>query len=423
MGIEEAIAFLRKTSWMGSRLGLDRVAELLRRLGDPQNKLKFVHIAGTNGKGSTAAMTAAILQAAGYRTGLYTSPSLSRFNERIRVDGREITDAELIALTEQVQPYVEAMQEPPTEFELITAAAFLYFYQQQCDVVVLEVGMGGRLDATNAIAAPEAAVITGIGLDHTRELGDTLEKIAMEKAGIIKAGCSTVLCTQTDEVEAVIKQVCAQRSADLTVTDIGALVPIHADTAGQSFDYRERKSLKLALLGNYQLNNAAVALDTVDVLRKKGWGISEEAIYAGLRNATWAGRFELLRQNPPVVVDGAHNPNGVAALVECIKTYFPGKKLVIVTGVMADKDYAEMAGMLAPYAQAFVTVTPDNPRALPSAEYKQQIQSAFSGQVLDKTTVEAGLRAAEELAGASEIILCCGSLYMAGAVRAYFRCE
>ena len=259
MTIEQAMELIHGVEWRGSRPGLARVRELLHRLGDPQDGLQFVHIAGTNGKGSTAAMLASILRAAGYTTGLFTSPYLERFAERMQVNGVPVPDAEFAAVCEALQPCIAAMDDPPTEFELVTAAAMLWFRRRGCDVVVLEVGLGGRLDATNVIAAPACAVITNIGLDHTEILGDTLEQIAREKAGILKPGTRAVSYPQTPEVRAVLHEICAQRGIPLTEADAAAIVPLTDGVDGQTFTYRGAE-YTLPLLGAPQLRTAAVAV-------------------------------------------------------------------------------------------------------------------------------------------------------------------
>ena len=268
MTIEEARALIRGVEWRGSRPGLSRVRELLHRIGDPQDTLQFVHIAGTNGKGSTAAMLAAVLQAAGYTTGLFTSPFLEQFAERMQVNGQPIPDAELAAACETLQPCIAAMDDQPTEFELVTAAAMLWFQRRGCDIVVLEVGLGGRLDATNVIAAPACAVITNIGLDHTEILGDTLAQIAREKAGILKPGTRAVSYPQVPEGRAVLRGTCARLGIPLTEADADAIGPLRDSVDGQTFSYRGAV-YDLPLLGRHQLRNAAVALETVAALRAR----------------------------------------------------------------------------------------------------------------------------------------------------------
>ena len=307
MTIEEARTLIRGVEWRGSRPGLSRVRELLHRIGDPQDTLQFVHIAGTNGKGSTAAMLAAVLQAAGYTTGLFTSPFLEQFAERMQVNGQPIPDAELAAACETLQPCIAAMDDQPTEFELVTAAAMLWFQRRGCDIVVLEVGLGGRLDATNVIGAPACAVITNIGLDHTEILGDTLAQIAREKAGILKPGTRAVSYPQVPEVRAVLRGTCARLGIPLTEADADAIEPLRDSVDGQTFSYRGAV-YDLPLLGRHQLRNAAVALETVAALRARGWRIPDAAVHAGLAQVRWPARFEVLRRAPWFVLDGGHNP-------------------------------------------------------------------------------------------------------------------
>ena len=337
MTIDQAMELIHGVAWRGSRPGLARVRELLHRLGDPQDGLQFVHIAGTNGKGSTAAMLASILRAAGYTTGLFTSPYLERFAERMQVNGVPVPDAEFAAVCEALQPCIAAMDDPPTEFELVTAAAMLWFRRRGCDVVVLEVGLGGRLDATNVIAAPACAVITNIGLDHTEILGDTLEQIAREKAGILKPGTRAVSYPQTPEVRAVLHEICAQRGIPLTEADAAAIVPLTDGVDGQTFTYRGAE-YTLPLLGAHQLRNAAVALETVTALRARGWRIPDAAVRAGLAQVRWPARFELLRRAPWFVLDGGHNPQCAQTVADNLARYFPGRRITLLVGVLADTD-------------------------------------------------------------------------------------
>ena len=416
MTIEQAMELIHGVEWRGSRPGLARVRELLHRLGDPQDGLQFVHIAGTNGKGSTAAMLASILRAAGYTTGLFTSPYLERFAERMQVNGVPVPDAEFAAVCEALQPCIAAMDDPPTEFELVTAAAMLWFRRRGCDVVVLEVGLGGRLDATNVIAAPACAVITNIGLDHTEILGDTLEQIAREKAGILKPGTRAVSYPQTPEVRAVLHEICAQRGIPLTEADAATIVPLTDGVDGQTFTYRGAE-YTLPLLGAHQLRNAAVALETVTALRARGWRIPDAAVRAGLAQVRWPARFELLRRAPWFVLDGGHNPQCIEALVQNIDDYLKGRELTILTGVLGDKDFHCMYKNVAPYAKEFITITPANPRAMPAeglADYLRQ----FGKPVTACNVVEDGVRLAIEHAGENGVVLCYGSLYMIGDIDA-----
>ena len=307
MNAEQAIAYIHSVCWKGSIPGLGRTRELLEKMGNPHEKLKYVHIAGTNGKGSTAAMTASILQQAGYRTGLYTSPYIYRFNERMQVNGQPIDDQELADITEYVKPLASSMAESPTEFELVSCIAFEYFLRQKCDIVVLEVGMGGALDSTNIIPCPEVAVITNIGLDHTDYLGSTVEEIARTKSGIFKEGGSAVVYRGTPGVEAVFEEVCAEKNVTLRKADFASLKLHSHGLEGQVFDCGDRKNLELPLLGDHQLHNAAVVLSIADTLILKGWKISEENIREGIRTVSWPGRFDIMRKDPLFIIDGGHN--------------------------------------------------------------------------------------------------------------------
>ena len=416
MNITEALTYIHSVCWRGSIPGLSRTQELLRRMGNPEKKLKFVHIAGTNGKGSTAAMTASILRKAGYCTGLYTSPFLFRFNERMNINGADIADEELAEITEFVKPHAEAMTDHPTEFELVTAIAMEYFARHRCDIVVLEVGMGGELDSTNVIDPPEVAVICNLGLDHTEVLGNTLEEIAQAKAGIIKPGCSAVLYRGSPSVEAVFEETCKARGVELCKADFSALVSRSHSFAGQVFDFGSRKALEIPLLGAHQLRNAAVVLTAVDCLIRRGWSISEENIRDGLRDVVWPGRFELLRRNPDVIVDGGHNPQCLEALAQNVRDYLAGRNITALTGVMADKDSAHMYETMAPLVTRFVAVTPDNPRAMPAEELKN-ILTPFGKPVTACASVSQGVEEALRQAGPQGLVLAFGSLYMVGDVR------
>ena len=538
---DETIALLHSTDWKGSKLGLERMLVFLHALGDPQEGMQFLHVAGTNGKGSVCAMLASILREAGYRTGCYISPHLFRMNERMTVNGTEITDEEMISLAEEMKPVIDAMEDKPTNFEMVTAMAFLYFHKKACEIVVLEVGLGGRLDATNVIRQPLVSVIMNLGLEHTDVLGSTLPEIAYEKAGIIKPGCDTVLYHQSEEAMEVVRRVAEERASALTITDPAALVrlepaemtgpetadksgtvppetadvpgmvppetadvsgtvpPETADVSGMAsletadvsgmasletadmseksgnlevaevavrgrvpmtcFDYRRHRGLCLGLRGAYQVRNAMAAVDVIDRLRVHGYPVSEEALRRGLRNVQWPGRFEILSGDPLVIVDGAHNPNGVEALTESIGMYLPGRHITFLMGVMADKDYREMlrilragigdgtgavAGMpvseqptLAPEKSAFpseqpalpsvrrfVLEMPPNDRALDAEALKAEVRQVFQCPAVTYPTVREGLMAALRMVRADGdpdgVLLCFGSLYQVGSIRDCF---
>ena len=418
MNITEALQYIDGTQWFGSKPGLERTEALLDKLGRPQDRLKYVHIAGTNGKGSCAAMLASILKAAGYRTGLYTSPYLFRFHERMQINGEPVSDEALADLVTRIRPLAEAMDDHPTEFELIPAAALLWFAEEHCAVVVLEVGLGGRLDATNVIAAPEAAVLLTIGLDHTAVLGDTLEQIAAEKAGILKPGCEAVAYQQQESVLEVFRQKAREVGAGLHVADFSQLVPEFDSLEGQSFTYRG-EPYALALLGDHQLRNAAVVLETVEVLRRRGWRIPRDAVEHGLYATAWPARFEPVSEEPPFIVDGGHNPQCAESVRRNLLHYFPESRRVLLVGVLRDKDYPALFDILNEAADAWVCVTPNSERALPAAELGKFLER-YGKPVTVCESIPDGVETAREQAGEDGMACAVGSLYMAGAVRACF---
>ncbi|MFB0971600.1 MAG: bifunctional folylpolyglutamate synthase/dihydrofolate synthase [Tissierellia bacterium] len=420
MNINEAMDFIHQTQWKGSKLGLSNIEVLMDLLGNPQDELKYIHIAGTNGKGSTASMLSSILTKAGYKTGLYTSPFINKFNERIQVNGENVPDEFLIQSVERLKEALDKMDNKPTEFEIVTALGFMYFYEVKCDIVVLEVGLGGRLDSTNIIHSPEVAVITAIGLDHTKELGENIEEIAWEKAGIIKEDCDIVIYDQDKIIVDVIKKVSDEKSSRLHIADFNKIEPLEISLKNQSFNYKEYKNIKLALLGDHQLNNAATVIETVEVLRDKGWDISKEDLYEGLENVKWPGRFEVLNENPIFIVDGAHNPQGVITLANNIEKYFKGKKITFITGVMADKEFDKMYDMIAPYAEKFVVVEPNNPRAFKYHDLGVLLHERYNVDVVEGESVSNGIKKALDEASPDDVIIAFGSLYMSGDIRSYF---
>ena len=414
---EEAVAYIEDQGWSTTRLGLGRTRELLAELGDPQKHLKFIHVAGSNGKGSACAMFDAVLRAAGYKTGLYISPYIQTFHERMRINGANIPGEKLAALTERVRAIAEGMEDHPSEFELVTAIAMRYFYEARCDIVVLEVGMGGALDSTNAIDAPEVAVITNIGLEHTEYLGDTIEAIAETKAGIIKPGCACVCYDGAPEATETVRAVCARQGVPLSCVDFSRLKPLDASLDGQRFTWDGRE-YSLALLGPHQLHNAALALTGIGALRERGWEIPEEAVRRGLETVVWPARLEVLERAPLFLLDGGHNPQCAEALAQALDALLPGEKFVFLAGVLADKDYPAILARLLPYAREFVCVTPDSPRALPASELAAYLKS-LGAEALACETVPAGVAEARARAGAGGVVAF-GSLYLAGAVRTAF---
>ncbi len=363
-------------------------------------------------------MLDAILRRAGYRVGLYISPYIQDFCERMQVNGENIPGQDLAAITERVRREADGMEDHPSQFELVTAIAMEYFLQRRCDIVVLEVGMGGALDSTNVIEAPEAAVITNIGLEHTEYLGDTLEEIAATKAGIIKPGCSCVCYDGAPEVTAVIRSVCAQNHVPLTCAGRFPVKTVRQDLNGQVFSWRGGE-YQLSLLGPHQVRNAAVVLETVEALRERGWRIPEEAVRAGLREVKWPARLEILSREPLFILDGGHNPQCAEALMNSVGELLRGRRIVSLCGVLADKNYPRMMELMMPCAQEFVCLTPVSDRALPAqalADYLTE-QGARAQACAD---IPAGIRAALTAAGEDGVVIAFGSLYLAGAVRTAF---
>lgn len=416
MTYEQALEYIHSNHWQGKKPGLRRIRALLSRLGDPQKRLRFIHVAGTNGKGSVCACLASVLQTAGYRVGLYTSPFLIRFNERFQVNGVPIPDEELCRVTQAIQPAAQSIEEPPTEFELITALAMVWFLQQRCDIVVLEVGLGGTLDPTNVIDPPELAVITALGLDHVRELGDTLPQIAAAKAGIIKPGTTVVSYGRCPEADDVIARRAAEQGASLTVPDWDSLSIRALEPDCTVLDFGPFRGLRLPLLAAYQPYNAALALTGLLALRKKGWAIPDEAVYHGIENVSWPGRFELLRREPPFLLDGSHNPQGIRATAESLALRYPGRKFVFLLGVMADKDVGAMIAAVAPLARCFVTVTPHTPRALPAEALAEEIRRETGLCAEACSSIPEGVARSLAAAGADGVCAL-GSLYFSGDIR------
>ena len=416
MTYEEAIEYIHGVSNFFCKPGLERIRELCLGLGDPQKKLKFVHVTGTNGKGSVCSMLSSVLCEAGYRVGLFTSPYVLEFNERMRVNGENISNDKLAALTEKARAVAEKMADRPTEFELITAIAFEYFYKEKCDLVILEVGMGGRYDATNIIDSSLLSVITGVSIDHTAFLGDTVEKIAYEKAGIIKPNSCALYGGETRAAESIIADEASKKQSILCKTDYSRLKILSSDLSGTTFDYRSRSGLEVSLLGSYQPKNAAIVLDTLDNLSGIGLHVSEDAIRRGLKKARWPARFEIIGKDPLVIFDGAHNPQGISAAVDSIKAYFGDKRVVIMSGVLRDKDYGAIADSLSEVAAEVYTITPDSPRALSAEEYADTIRKRGVTATPCQSVAEAlalGKNKASEL---NTALFCLGSLYTYGDV-------
>ena len=372
MNYEESRVYLDEISRYGSVLGLDNMKELLDRLGNPQKDLKFIHISGTNGKGSVLAYLSTILSGAGYKTGRYISPTLDTYREKIQVDGEYIEKDSLAKHVTRIAEATEDMKKCnagiPTQFEVETVLAFLYFKEKKCDIVVLETGLGGTLDATNIIDTSILEIIMPVSMDHQSFLGDTIEEIAKQKAGIIKENTRVVSAWQQPEAFSVINEVCEEKNCSLTFAEPDELIIKERTLDKQVFDYKQWKDVSISLAGSYQPSNAIVALDAVSVLRQQGFELSDNQVLEGLRKTVWKGRFTCISKKPITVMDGAHNPAGARELMRSLDLYFKDKKLVYIFGVFSDKAYEEMIDITAPRAEHIITVeTKDNPRALSAA--------------------------------------------------------
>ena len=372
---EENEKYLEQLRLVGSRFGTDCEKELLSLLGNPQDKLRFIHVAGTNGKGSFCSMMSSVLQKQGYKVGLYTSPYIVVFNDRIRVNGLPIAEDDINDLFLRVRQKADTMKTPPSSFDFITAAAFLWFYETKCDIVVLEVGLGGRYDSTNVIKNCLLSVITGIAFDHTEILGDTIEKIAWEKAGIIKESCPALYGGNDEKALAVIEKECEEKHSELTVKNPDLLKILSTTLDGTEFEF-DGKEYFIRLLGLYQPANAATVRAAIDVLRKHGFEISETAVKDGLSSAVWQARFEKIADEPVVLYDGGHNPQGVRAAVESVRAYFGDKKINLLVGILADKAHGEMAEELAKIADRVICIAPPSPRALPAESLAEEFCEA-----------------------------------------------
>lgn len=420
MDYRQAVEFVESSSIVRERYGLEKLQQALHLLGDPHHHTEFVHIAGTNGKGSTAAMTASVLQTAGYRTGLYTSPHLMRYNERMQIDGVPISDEDFVEAASQVQRVCEQLGGVPIVFEVLTLMALWYFAQQHCDIVVLEVGIGGLLDSTNVIPSPKAAIITQLGMDHTETLGNTLEEIAAQKGGIVKEGTPTVMALQEPSAVAIVQQICDKHHAPLALADPERLRVLDASVAGQMLEDREYGKLKLPLAGEHQRKNAANVLEAVAMLRTQGYRISDDDVREGIAKTVWPARFERLSTAPDFILDGGHNPQCLHVATAALREYYSGQKVVFLVGMMADKDTDHMLAEMASIAKSFVCIRPDSPRAMQPQLLAQQLTERFHLPACACGSVREGIAEATRQAGKEGVVCALGSLYLAGEVRAAF---
>lgn len=442
MNYEEALKFINEIPWTSRSVGLHRIKELLDKLGRPDKNLKFIHVAGTNGKGSVCAMMAKVLEAEGYKTGLFTSPHLIKYNERMKINGEEISDAEMARVITKVANVSKKMEEDPSEFEILTAAALLWFKEKKCQIVVLEVGLGGEFDSTNAIENKELAVITPIGFDHTAILGRTLKEITSAKAGIIIRDSDVVCSLQNREgligndyplkevvmskmqILNTISEKCRENNVKLYIPDIVGFRLLEKSIDGQVFKSRYYKNpIRLNLIGEYQLMNALTVLESVRVLNKKGYHISEDAVRRGLDSVEWAARFEILNRDPVFILDGAHNDHGIDAAVDALRWLFGDRKITYILGILSDKNIEEMLLKLYSNAKRFITLTPESERAFAGEKLAKRLrESGFEADNFDtaKEAVNFALQKSAESGRNDEVICSLGSLYLAGSVRDCF---
>lgn len=419
MTFEETLKKIDTYQRFSRKPGLERMTALLLRLGNPQKKLKFVHVAGTNGKGTACTLLASVLTAAGYRTGLYLSPHVSDFRERIQLCGKMIPKEEFISTASRIFSAADELVESGVQinfFEIVTAIAFDWFAKRQCDAVVLEVGLGGRFDATNVIQNTLVSVIMSISYDHTEVLGSTLTAIAGEKCGIIKPG-RPVICSPEEPSEAleVIRRAAANAGSTLTEASLDGLKVIRSSLAGTEIECRGTV-LKLPFLGKHQVRNADTVLSVLEVLHQEGWSISADAVRQGFASARLPARLEVLSEDPPVLLDGAHNPDGTRALAEAIRYYLPGRRIIAVMGMMVDKDTAAAVKNLSGLFSEVFTAAPPSPRAMGAEEFAALWRSTGAKAQAAKSCCEA-LSLAFSAMRPGDAVVICGSLYLAGELR------
>ncbi|MCD7837141.1 MAG: bifunctional folylpolyglutamate synthase/dihydrofolate synthase [Lachnospiraceae bacterium] len=418
MNYKAALEYISSLSSYGIVPGLDSISELCRRLKNPQSSLKFVHIAGTNGKGSVLAYVSTVMECAGYRVGRYISPTIFEYRERIQVNRRMISKAALCEGLEIIKKICEEMREDglaqPTPFEVETALAFWYFREKKCDIVVLETGMGGLLDATNVIDNVITAVIASVSMDHMQFLGDNLRSIASQKAGIIKSGCRVVLMKQKEEVMEVVSEAAAAKGAELIIADSTKASHVKYGINRQSFDYMGYRRLEITLAGEFQVDNAVLAVEVIDSLGSSGFSISEKALREGLRSTVWHGRFTVISKKPLFIIDGAHNADAAQKLASSVEFYFTNRKIIYIMGILRDKEYDKIISATVKYANEIITVTPpDNPRAMTAFELAKEI-AGLHPDVTAADSLEEAVEMSMLLAEPEDVIIAFGSLSYLG---------
>ena len=425
MDYKESLKYIEETHKFGIRLGLDNMSKLLELLGNPQDKLNVIHVAGTNGKGSTCSFITSILKECGYKVGLYTSPYLETFTERIRINGENIPEEDVARIVTLIREKIEQMVSEgysyPTEFEIVTTMAFYYYCEQEVDFVALEVGLGGRYDATNIIKKSDVSVITSISLDHVGILGDTVAKIAYEKGGIIKENGVAVVYDQSDEAKNVIKDICKEKNAKYIEVKFDDINVKQSDINSQVYDCsimgQRYEDLEIQLIGDHQINNSMLALSAIEVLKElKNLNLNEEDIRKGLLNTRWPGRIEKIMDKPTFIIDGAHNEDGARSLAKAIAKNFNGKKATLLIGMLEDKDIDGVLEILMPYFNKVITTTPDNDRAINCETLKEKI-SKYVDDVVAISNIEDAVNYTLRNAKEDDVIISAGSLYMIGTVR------
>lgn len=420
MDYQQSRAYIRDAEqYAGGAMDLTNIKELMKHLGNPQDQLKYIHVAGTNGKGSVIAYLYTTLMKAGYHVGRYISPSVYSYREKIETEGKLISREKFAEQTTRVAAVIEEMTAEglahPTPFEIETAVAFLFFAEEKCDPVILEVGMGGITDATNLITTTELAVLVPISMDHQSFLGNTISEIAEKKAGIIKPGSSVVTIGQETEALEVIKKTGAEAGADVCVADVSEAEVLEADFTGQRFCYKGEK-YTLSLAGSYQTENAVLALEALRILDERGYHTTLEQRKEGLWATRWNGRLTIIHKDPLFIVDGAHNPAAADMLEDSVRKYFKDRRLFFIMGVFKDKDYPYIIRKLCPYAEQILAIeTPDNPRALPAEELAKAIRP-YNANVRAEKNIPRAVEELFEMAGKDDVILSFGSLSFIGEI-------
>ena len=425
MNYEESLKYIENTHKFGIKLGLDSTGKLLELLGNPQDNLNVIHVAGTNGKGSVCSFISNILKEEGYKVGLYTSPYLETFTERIRVNGENIPEEDVARIITLIKDKIDIMisegYSSPTEFEIVTAMAFYYYNEKNMDYVVLEVGLGGRYDSTNVIKNPLVSVLVSISLDHIGVLGDTIGKIAYEKAGIIKENGTAIVYKQVKEAENIIKEVCEKQNAKYIEVNFDDVLVKKSDIYSQVYDCtimdEKFDNIEIKLIGEHQVNNSIVALNVVKFLRdNKNINISNESIKNGLLTTKWPGRIEKIMENPMFIIDGAHNEDGAKSLSKALEKNFPNKKLTMLIGMLADKDIDSVLEILMPKFNKVITTTPDSDRAISAEELKNKI-SKYVDDVVSIKDIDKAVKYTLDNSNEDDVIISAGSLYLIGEVR------